>query len=126
MNCHSVRNVLDLRAEGRLSPGRAARVDAHLSTCKSCRTHAALLDRPKAPAAGGAPESLKKRLLAAIRAAAGSASAPPEPALPLWPSETPALALAAAGLVVVGLLVFAAGVPSQSSGSGLAAAAEEP
>jgi anti-sigma factor RsiW len=127
MNCHSVRNALDLRAEGRLSPRRAARVEAHLASCQPCRSQASLFERTAAaPAGGGAPEDLKKRLLAAARNASKPDAERTGTPLALWPSEAPAIALAAAALILVGLLVTAAGVPSQSSAGDLAAAMEEP
>jgi anti-sigma factor RsiW len=125
MNCHSVRHVLDLRAEGRLPPGRAARVDAHLSSCAACRALAAPAAVPSAPSPA-LPAEFKSRLLAAARAAK-PASAPKEGrSLALWPSEAPAVALAAAALALVGLLIAASGVPSQSTGGTLSAAVEEP
>ncbi len=41
MNCHAVRAVSDLHAEGRLSAPRAAAVAAHLAGCAACRGAAA-------------------------------------------------------------------------------------
>jgi anti-sigma factor RsiW len=114
MNCHSLRNVLDLRAEGRLSPRRARAVEAHLASCADCR---ALAAPPASPApAAPAPRALKDRLRAA---AATPVSLPPAPApggLALWPTEARGVALAAAALLLIGALAFAFGVPSQSAG----------
>jgi hypothetical protein len=121
MNCHSFNNVRDLLDEGRLSPRRAAAAEAHRASCDSCRGRA-----PLARAAGErprAPEALKARL----RAAAAREPAPlPVRELRLWPDEAPGLALAAAALLAVGLIAAAAGVPSQSGGSAVAAAVEAP
>jgi len=58
----------------------------------------------------------------------GASAAPVKTAatdLPLWPREARGIALAAAALLIVGLLIAAAGVPSQSAG-GAVAAVEEP
>jgi anti-sigma factor RsiW len=123
MNCHSFTNVLDLFAEGRLSPRRVASARAHLSACAACRALAA--PAPAAPSAS-APEALKARLLRAVRAAAAAPSAKNRVELPLWPREAPAIALAAVALALVGLLIAASGVPSQRAGGALAAAGEEP
>ena len=121
MNCHSFINVQDLHAEGRLTPRRARAAATHLAACAECRAL-------NAPAAANstvrAPQSLKEKLLAAAK----TTTAAPEPRASagpaLWPREARGIALAAAALVLVGLLVAAAGVPSQSSGA--VAAVEEP
>ena len=123
MNCHSFKNVLDLYREGRLSARRAKAAARHLGACAECRALAA-------PAAGGpsahAPQSLKDKLLAAAKAGPSDVPAPaPAAGLPLWPSEARGIALAAAALMVVGLLVAAVGAPSQSA-AGAVAAVEEP
>jgi anti-sigma factor RsiW len=116
-------NVLDLFQEGRLSPGRAGKARAHLAACAACRART-----EPAPAAekASAPEALKRRLIAAARAASVLPAAGRAAALPPWPREAPALALAAAALALVGLLIAASGVPSQSSGASVTAAVEEP
>jgi anti-sigma factor RsiW len=122
MNCHSFKNVLDLYAEGRLTPRRAMTAAEHLAACAACR---ALAAPAASPSGARAPQALKDRL----RAAAKAAPSAPEPraasGLPLWPREARGIALAALALIVVALLVAAAGLPSQSSG-GAVAAVEEP
>ena len=123
MNCHSFINVSDLYAEGRLSPRRAKAAEAHLASCAACRVfmEPALAAAPSARA----PQSLKAKLLAAAKAdpaASGEPSAETAASdLPLWPRETRGIALATAALLIVGLIVAAAGVPSQSSGGSVAA-----
>jgi anti-sigma factor RsiW len=124
MNCHSFINVLDLHREGRLSPRRARAAAKHLAACPECRSR---IEPAPAPAVR-APQALKTRLLAAAKSPGASSGAPAETAasdLPLWPREARGIALAAAALLVAGLLVAAAGVPSQSTG-GTVAAVEEP
>jgi anti-sigma factor RsiW len=124
MNCHSFINVLDLFSEGRLSARRAGAVEKHLAACPSCRALVAPV--PRAASGASAPASLKERLLAAAKAVPSEPvpAAAPRLDLPLWPREARGLALAAAALLVVGLLIAATGVPSQSGGS--IAAVEEP
>ena len=117
MNCHSFDNIRDLHAEGRLSPRRAAAAAAHLASCAECRAKAAPV---AAPSGARAPLSLKEKLLAAAKEAPKE-PAPSRAALPLWPAEARGIALAAAALAVVGLLIAATGVPSQSSGDAFAA-----
>ena len=118
MNCHSFVNLMDLHAEGRLSPRRAAAAAAHLETCASCRAKAA---PAAAPSGARAPNSLKDKLRAAVKAAPKE-SVPSAGAGPaLWPAEARGIALAAAALAVVGLLIAAAGAPSQSAGDSFAA-----
>lgn len=118
MNCHSFINVLDLHAEGLLSPRRAKAAAEHLAGCPSCRALAA-------PAGTGpsarAPESLKAKLRAAARAGAAAPAAPRSASLPLWPREARGIALAAAALALVAALIAAAGAPSQSAGGAVAA-----
>jgi hypothetical protein len=69
---------------------------------------------------------LKDKLLAAsktgVRAPAPKAAAND---LPLWPREARGIAVAVAALLIVGALISAAGLPSQSNG-GSVAAMEEP
>jgi len=122
MNCHSFKNVLDLYAEGRLTPRRAMAASEHLASCPACRA----LTAPSAPSSTSrAPQALKDRILAAAKSPAAT-DAPLAPAgLPLWPREARGIALAAAALVLVALLVSAFGVPSQSSAR-VVAAVEEP
>ena len=127
MNCHALINVSDLYAEGRLSARRAKAAEAHLASCAACRVfmEPALAAAPSARA----PQSLKDKLLAAAKAgpaAIDAASAETAASdLPLWPREARGIALAAAALLIAGLIVAAAGVPSQSNG-GIVAAVEAP
>jgi len=122
MNCHSFINVLDLHAEGLLSPRRAKAAAAHLASCAACRALAA----PAAPSAAvRAPESLKSKLRAAARTLPAAAAPRAAATLPLWPREARGIALAAAALILVAGLIAAAGAPSQSS-RGAVAAVEVP
>lgn len=124
MNCHSFKNVLDLYREGRLSPRRAKAAARHLDSCAQCR---ALAGRPQmSEPSPRAPSALKDKLRAAVKT--GPTEAPTTRAatdLPLWPREARGVALAAAALLIVGLLIAAAGAPSQSA-TGAVAAVEEP
>ena len=123
MNCHSFINVMDLRREGRLSPRRAKGADMHLAKCAACRALAA--PAPATAPSARAPQALKDKLLAAAKAGPGASPAQAAVSdLPLWPREARGIALAAAALLIAGLLVAAAGVPSQSSGGTVAV--EEP
>ena len=123
MNCHSFINVLDLHREGRLSPRRAQAAEKHLASCAACR---ALGESSPASRSTPAPPALKAKLLAAAKAGSGAIAAGSHMTdLPLWPREARGIALAAAALLIAGLLVAAAGVPSQSTG-GPVAAVEEP
>ena len=123
MNCHSFINVLDLHREGRLSPPRANDAEKHLAACAACRTLGAPAPAPAASAR--APQSLKAKLFAAAKAGPGTLLQAAPSDLALWPSEARGIAFAAAALLIVGLFVAAAGVPSQSAG-GTLAAVEEP
>jgi hypothetical protein len=120
-------NVVDLYREGRLSLRRTKTANAHLAACAACRA----LAEPATAAAPSAraPQSLKAKLLAATKSGpeAPSVAAVKITAsdLPLWPRETRGIALAAAALLIAGLFVALAGVPSQSTG-GTVAAVEEP
>ncbi|MFI5346440.1 MAG: zf-HC2 domain-containing protein [Elusimicrobiota bacterium] len=117
MNCHSFANIRDLHGEGRLSPRRAAAADAHLASCAACRAKAA---PAAAPSGARAPLSLRDKIAAAAKAAPKNPAPPARPGPSLWPREARGIALAAAALAVVGLLIAAAGAPSQSSGEPLA------
>jgi hypothetical protein len=125
MNCSSFYNVRDLHAEGRLTPRLAKSVARHLASCAACRALA--VPAPAAAPGTRAPESFKEKLRAAAKASSGTALPDHAPAagLPLWPREARGIALAAVLLLVVGLIVSATGVPSQSAGAGVAAV-EEP
>lgn len=111
MNCHAVRALLDLHAEGRLTARRAAATDAHLASCAACRAEAATAAAPAAKAK--LPKALAERLASSLRASAPAAPAP-EASLSLWPSDLPGVALAAAGLAVAALIAGWSGVPSQA------------
>ncbi|MDE2143183.1 MAG: zf-HC2 domain-containing protein [Elusimicrobia bacterium] len=117
MNCHSFVNVMDLYVEGRLTARRNAAATAHLASCADCRAKAA---PSVSPSTARAPQSLKDKLMAAAKTPHADSPAP-APGLALWPSEARGVALAAALLLLVGLLIAATGVPSQSSGDSLAA-----
>jgi anti-sigma factor RsiW len=118
MNCHSLINVLDLYGERRLTLRRAAAAAAHLASCAACRARVA---PAAAPSSARAPQSLKEKILAAAKAAPAESAPPARSGLSLWPRETRGIALAAAALAFVGLLIAAAGSPSQSSGDSFAA-----
>ena len=108
MNCHSVRNVLDLRAENILSPRRAKAVDAHLLSCSACR---ALTVPRSSSGTVKASDALRARLLSSLQAKSSAQVAGPSRSLSLWPKETPAIALAAAALALLGGLIATVGAP---------------
>lgn len=115
--CWGARVLLDLYADGRLSPARSAQVEAHLEACGDCarlaRPDAALrgllksLARPQAPA-GLAASILKKHEQGAEAPQAWSA-----------PRLRPAQA---AALVYLALLAAGQAVPGPESQSLLPAA----
>ena len=115
MNCHATRIVLDLHAEGRLTPRRAKSVVAHLASCAECRTFAA-------PAPSASPVNsgdFKSRLAAAMKAERKTPKAVlPEPRLDLWPRDLSGIAFAAAALLIVAIAIGWSGVPSQKDLSG--------
>ena len=112
MNCHSTRAVLDLHAEGRVTPARAKAVAAHLKACAECRSFAA-------PPPASAPVKLptgdfKARLAASLKTARKSAAEPaPAPSLELWPRDLTGVALASVALALVAVLIGWSSVPSQ-------------
>ena len=116
MNCHATRAVLDLHAEGRLTPRRESAVAAHLASCAEC---GAMTARP-APALAKAPETgFKHRLAAAMKAERKN----PERAIPkleltLWPRDFSGVAFAAAALALIAVIIGWSGVPSQRDMSG--------
>lgn len=113
MNCHAIRAVLDLHAEGRLTKARTKAVDAHLASCAACRE----LARPAAaPSAAPAPKDFKARLAAAMKTA--PAAPAPRAALSLWPRDFSSVALAAAGLILIAAVIGWSGVPSQRDSGG--------
>ena len=114
MNCHATRAVLDLHAEGRLTPPREAAVAAHLASCSACRGAG---EAAPAPASRRpAPSALKAKLLAAAKAERPSSS--PAPALALFPRDAAGVAWAAAALLLVALAVGWNGAPTQSFDAG--------
>jgi hypothetical protein len=115
MNCHAVRAILDLLAEGRLAPRRDAAARAHLASCADCRALAAPAPVP-APSAK-LPKALAAKLSAALKSERPIAP-PPAPSLALWPSDLPGLAVAAAGLAVAALIAGWSGAPSQAYDAG--------
>lgn len=111
MNCHATRAVLDLHAEGRLTPRRAGAVAAHLSSCAACGAQAAApAAAAKAPARG-----FKESLAAALKAGRAEAAPrpAPAPALNLWPRDLTGVAVAAFALALVAVVIGWSGAPSQ-------------
>ena len=116
MNHHAAFALLDLHAEGRLSPRRAAQVAAHLASCAECRRLAAPAERPRAAGADG---RFKAGLAAALKAAAPSSPAPRAPLeLPLLPRDLAGVAWAGAALFLLALVIGWSGAPSQGYASG--------
>jgi anti-sigma factor RsiW len=117
MNCHATRAVLDLHAEGRLTPRRESAVTAHLASCAECT---ALTTEPYGEevslphAVGKGPAAFKHRLAAALKAERaapeGEASVPE---LRLWPRDFSGVAAAAAALALIAVIIGWSGVPSQ-------------
>jgi predicted anti-sigma-YlaC factor YlaD len=95
MNCHAIRAVLDLHAEGRLTPRRAKAVDAHLAACPDCRAAALKAERRT-------PE--------------------PRPAakaeLSLWPRDMSGVAIATAALALIAVVIGWSGAPNQQFDKG--------
>lgn len=111
MNCHATRAVLDLHAEGRLTPRRAKAVDAHLASCRECRARVSPAAAPTTAPAG----DFKARLAASLKAER-RAPAPrpaPAPALDLCPRDFSGVALAAAALALIAVVIGWSGAPSQ-------------
>lgn len=116
MNCHATRAVLDLHAEGRLTPRRERSVTEHLASCADCRTRTA----PAAAATPSASSDLKARLAAAMKADRRAPEARPSPAAPLnlWPRDLTGVAVAAAALALIAVSIGWSGVPSQQHDRG--------
>ncbi|MBI2789604.1 MAG: zf-HC2 domain-containing protein [Elusimicrobia bacterium] len=116
MNCHATRAVLDLHADGRLTPGRARAVDAHLASCAGCRAQSPAAAQPAKGPAG----DFKARLAASLKAERRS----PEPRreakaeLSLWPRDLSGVAVAAAALALFAVAVGWSGAPSQQFDKG--------
>ena len=113
MNCHATQAVLDLHAEGRLTPRRAKSVAAHLASCPDCRAAIAPAPTPVKAATG----DFKTRLAASLKAQPKSAPAS-APKLELWPRDLSGVALAAAALALVAFVIGWSGVPSQRDMNG--------
>lgn len=116
MNCHATRAVLDLHAEGRLTPRRAKAVAAHLSSCSACRAQSPVVAEPAKGPAG----DFKARLAASLKAERRAPEARPAPnaELTLWPRDLPAVAAAAAALALFAVAVGWTGAPSQQFDKG--------
>ncbi len=111
MNCHATRAVLDLHAEGRLTPRRATAAAEHLASCAACRAlaaPAAAVVRPPAP-------DFKARLAASLKAERRTPQPPPvpAPALDLWPRDLSGVAVAATALALIAAVIGWSGAPSQ-------------
>lgn len=117
MNCHATRNLLDLHAEGRLNPGRAKSVEAHLASCEHCR---ALAVPAPVLVTKAAPADFKAKLRAAAKAA--PAAEEPKPkiggTLSLFPADVYSVALAAALVTLIALGLGASGKPNQALSGG--------
>ena len=113
MNCHAARSILDLHAEGRLTPRRAASVDSHLASCAACRKSATPLASPS-KAAG---TDFKSRLASALKTG-GKAAPAARLELALWPRDLSAVAFAAAALALLAFVIGWSGAPSQQYESG--------
>ncbi|MBI2385589.1 MAG: zf-HC2 domain-containing protein [Elusimicrobia bacterium] len=116
MNCHAARAVLDLHAEGRLTPRRAQAVAAHLASCAECRAQSPAAASPLGVPAG----DFKARLAATLKA---ERKAPePRPAakveLDLWPRDLSGVAVAAAALALFAVAIGWSGAPSQQFDKG--------
>lgn len=112
MNCHATRAVLDLHAEGRLTPRRAKAVAAHLDSCAVCR---ALTAAPTAVAVKAPARGFKESLAAAMKAERKSPekNAAPKLELNLWPRDLSGVAVTAAALALIAVVIGWSGVPSQ-------------
>ena len=112
MNCHATRAVLDLHAEGRLTPRREKSVVAHLASCTDCRS----LSAPAAAVPLKVPAGdFKTRLAASMKAARKSPEPRSAPTLELnlWPRDFSGVAIAAAALALVAFIIGWSGVASQ-------------
>jgi predicted anti-sigma-YlaC factor YlaD len=115
MNCHAVRAVLDLHAEGRLTARRGTNVSAHLESCVECRKLAAPIAAPLKPAA----KDFKSRLAASLKKPAQDSSAPAaHRELSLWPRDLAGVAWASAAVALVALAIGWSGVATQKDMAG--------
>ncbi len=111
MNCHATRAVLDLHAEGRLTPRREKAVAEHLGSCAECRS----LSSPAAAPVKAPSGDFKARLAASLKA---ERKAPEKQAvakleLALWPRDLSGVAVAAAALALIAVIIGWSGAPSQ-------------
>lgn len=119
LRCWSVRNVLDLYVDGRLTEAAAARVASHLKTCSACRAEEAELRPVPAGKKLQAPEGLAESILEKL----AEGSAPKEPAPPLWEGLRLSPAQAAA-LVYIAVLAGGHALPGVYSQAHAAAPAK--
>ena len=112
MNCHATRAVLDLLAEGGLSPRRESAARAHLDSCSACRAHATPAAKPSS--AGGPSGAWKAKLKASLAdASAGRVHTGAGMDLSLWPRDVRGVLFAALALALVAVFAGWSGAPSQ-------------
>ena len=111
--CWSVRNVLDLRVDGRLPPGASAKVDSHLQNCVPCQTAFEESGGIKNLLSKAKKISVPAGLASSILKKVGTAPAPK----PVW-TFTPAQGAALAYLAMTLLANRLPGPPSQSARAG--------
>jgi len=97
--CWSVRNILDLYIDGRLTPNAALRVKTHLASCEACREEREAL-APAAMPEGGrvpVPDGLMASILEKLEQGEAPAAAPAGigDALHLSPAQALSLAYCA-------------------------------
>ena len=113
IRCWSVKNVLDLYVDGRLTDEAAARVRTHLKDCPSCRREAEALAPADIPSSEvRVPEGLVDSIMDRLEEESRVPAASPWAELRLTPAQ-------AAAMVYLLLMTGAhalPGVPSQSSG----------
>ena len=123
MNCHATRAVLDLHAEGRLTPRREKAVADHLGSCAECRS----LSTPAAAPVKAPDGDFKSRLAAALKAERKAPEhAAPRLELALWPRDLSGVAVAAAALALIAVVIGWSGAPSQQYDRGDELAAGRP
>ena len=84
MNCASVEAILDLFVEGRLTPARAAQIEAHARACADCARKLKPAPASARAAKTAAPEALKARLKAAAARERRGPAAPLETCRAAW------------------------------------------
>lgn len=130
MRCRRAEKRLSLALDGKLSPGRASDLEAHLAGCPSCRTYRRRLELIQRAASAGVetdvPPGYWDGLSARVRAGLEPAGVPdgwqPPRRTRRW-ARLAVPAVAAAG-VLVGLYLFRPGRPSIADPSGLQARLE--